>query len=55
MYIIVVCREIVDFIASEIEYHKTTCDPENPRDLIDVYLNEMNKQSSNIFTETGTK
>ncbi|XP_036447041.1 cytochrome P450 2H1-like [Colossoma macropomum] len=35
-----------EFILEIVEEHKKTLDPDNPRDFIDAYLNEMTKQES---------
>nr|CAB3235475.1 cytochrome P450 2C42-like [Phallusia mammillata] len=48
-------RNLETFIASEIEYHKSTLDLNSPRDLIDYYLLEVATQSSKHFTETGVR
>nr|CAB3235473.1 cytochrome P450 2C42-like [Phallusia mammillata] len=49
------CRAIEDFISCEVEYHKSTLDAKNPRDIIDMYLNEMSHSRSEHFTDKGLK
>uniref|UniRef100_A0A3Q1K5Y3 Uncharacterized protein n=1 Tax=Anabas testudineus TaxID=64144 RepID=A0A3Q1K5Y3_ANATE len=46
---------ILDFISQEVEKHKKDIDHNNPRDYIDAFLTEMekNKQSDLGFTETN--
>nr|XP_055045107.1 cytochrome P450 2B4-like [Misgurnus anguillicaudatus] len=38
--------ELRDFIREEVKKHRQTLDPENPRDFIDAYLLEIEKQKS---------
>nr|XP_055045108.1 cytochrome P450 2B4-like [Misgurnus anguillicaudatus] len=38
--------ELLDFIREEVKEHKQTLDPENPRDFIDAYMLEIEKQKS---------
>ncbi|XP_065125189.1 cytochrome P450 2B15-like [Paramisgurnus dabryanus] len=38
--------ELLDFIREEVKGHRQTLDPENPRDFIDAYLLEIEKQKS---------
>ncbi|XP_067301628.1 cytochrome P450 2B15-like [Pseudorasbora parva] len=39
--------ELVGFIRNEVREHKETLDPDSPRDFIDAYLLEIEKQKSN--------
>ncbi|XP_016119205.1 cytochrome P450 2B4-like, partial [Sinocyclocheilus grahami] len=39
--------ELLSFIRDEIKEHKETLDPDSPRDFIDAYLLEIEKQKSN--------
>ncbi|XP_056588708.1 cytochrome P450 2B4-like isoform X1 [Triplophysa dalaica] len=39
-------NELLGFIREEVEEHRQTLDPENPRDFIDAYLLEIEKQKS---------
>ena len=36
-------NEVKDLIREEIQEHKQSCDPMNPRDYIDCYLTEIHK------------
>nr|XP_055045322.1 cytochrome P450 2B4-like [Misgurnus anguillicaudatus] len=38
--------ELLDFIRKEVKEHRQTLDPENPRDFIDAYMLEIEKQKS---------
>ncbi|XP_073731643.1 cytochrome P450 2B4-like [Misgurnus anguillicaudatus] len=38
--------ELEDFIREEVKEHRQTLDPENPRDFIDAYMLEIEKQKS---------
>nr|XP_055045110.1 cytochrome P450 2B4-like isoform X2 [Misgurnus anguillicaudatus] len=38
--------ELQDFIREEVKEHRQTLDPENPRDFIDAYMLEIEKQKS---------
>ncbi|KAK7132740.1 hypothetical protein R3I93_019090 [Phoxinus phoxinus] len=40
-------NELVGFIRKQVEEHKETLDPDSPRDFIDAYLLEIEKQKSN--------
>ncbi|XP_057619315.1 cytochrome P450 2B1-like [Chionomys nivalis] len=44
-------QEILDYIGHNVEKHRTTLDPSNPRDFIDTYLLRMEKEKSNQHTE----
>ncbi|XP_075814469.1 cytochrome P450 2B1-like [Microtus pennsylvanicus] len=44
-------QEILDYIGHNVEKHRTTLDPSNPRDFIDTYLIRMEKEKSNQHTE----
>ncbi|XP_046394970.1 methyl farnesoate epoxidase-like [Ischnura elegans] len=47
-------QEILEFFQTHIDEHKTTHDPDNPRDFMDVYLTEMNKRKkdpNSTFTD----
>nr|XP_055045338.1 cytochrome P450 2J2-like [Misgurnus anguillicaudatus] len=39
-------NELVNFIHKEVKEHRQTLDPENPRDFIDAYMLEIEKQKS---------
>ncbi|KAK7129358.1 hypothetical protein R3I94_017536 [Phoxinus phoxinus] len=40
-------NEVLGFIRKQVEEHKQTLDPDSPRDFIDAYLLEIEKQKSN--------
>ncbi|KAH0504154.1 Cytochrome P450 2B19 [Microtus ochrogaster] len=44
-------QEILYYIGHNVEKHRTTLDPSNPRDFIDSYLIRMEKEKSNQHTE----
>ncbi|XP_038194983.1 cytochrome P450 2B1-like [Arvicola amphibius] len=44
-------QEILDYIGHNVEKHRTTLDPSNPRDFIDTFLIRMEKEKSNQHTE----
>ncbi|XP_005372213.1 cytochrome P450 2B1 [Microtus ochrogaster] len=44
-------QEILDYIGHNVEKHRETLDPSNPRDFIDTYLLRMEKEKSNQHTE----
>ncbi|XP_057610932.1 cytochrome P450 2B1-like [Chionomys nivalis] len=44
-------QEILDYIGHNVEKHRTTLDPSNPRDFIDTYLLRMEKEKSKQHTE----
>nr|XP_048296770.1 cytochrome P450 2B2-like [Myodes glareolus] len=44
-------QEILNYIGHNVEKHRTTLDPSNPRDFIDTYLLRMEKEKSNQHTE----
>ncbi|KAG7175766.1 Methyl farnesoate epoxidase-like 1 [Homarus americanus] len=47
-------RLVLDFVRKAVEEHKATLDPDNPRDFIDIYINEIYKNQHNpdiSFTE----
>ncbi|KAM7340063.1 hypothetical protein ACRRTK_000678 [Alexandromys fortis] len=44
-------QEILNYIGHNVEKHRTTLDPSNPRDFIDTYLIRMEKEKSNQHTE----
>ncbi|KAJ9587374.1 hypothetical protein L9F63_019099 [Diploptera punctata] len=49
-------HQLQEFFRKSIHEHKKTIDENNPRDFLDIYINEMNKQSNNPesnFTEEG--
>uniref|UniRef100_A0A8C6YG08 Uncharacterized protein n=1 Tax=Naja naja TaxID=35670 RepID=A0A8C6YG08_NAJNA len=44
------CKTVCDFIRNEVDTHKETLDPENPRDFIDCFLLKLEKeQNSSII------
>ncbi|XP_037371415.1 cytochrome P450 2B4-like [Talpa occidentalis] len=48
-------QEVKDFITENIELHRRTLDPSNPKDFIDCYLLRMEKERSNPDTEFHEK
>nr|CAB3235468.1 cytochrome P450 2C42-like [Phallusia mammillata] len=49
------CRDIAEFVESEVTYHKASLDPKNPRDFIDHYLIEVTSNHSHLFTDSFLK
>ncbi|XP_070592859.1 cytochrome P450 2C23-like [Erythrolamprus reginae] len=47
------CNKVCDFIRNKVNAHKTTLDPDNPRDFIDCFLLKLEKEedSSNLSVE----
>ncbi|ETE64942.1 F-box/WD repeat-containing protein 10, partial [Ophiophagus hannah] len=44
------CKKVCDFIRNEVDTHKETLDPDNPRDFIDCFLLKLEKeQNSSII------
>ncbi|XP_077971840.1 cytochrome P450 2J6-like [Styela clava] len=46
-------EKIFSYFSDQIELHKNTIDPTSPRDLIDLYLIEM--QNQELFTDAGLR
>nr|AUD09121.1 cytochrome P450 family 2 subfamily B [Neotoma stephensi] len=44
-------QEVLNYIGQNVEKHRATLDPNNPRDFIDTYLLRMEKEKSNQHTE----
>lgn len=55
--ILSVRQKVLQFLGEDIEKHKATLDPDNPRDFIDMYLIEMqNHKEQNVDSSfTGIK
>ena len=53
-----VFQSIYDFLQETVDEHKKTYDPENPKDLIDDYLNEISStkdSASSFYKDEGCK
>uniref|UniRef100_A0A8C2LC18 Cytochrome P450 n=1 Tax=Cricetulus griseus TaxID=10029 RepID=A0A8C2LC18_CRIGR len=50
-----ILQEVLDYIDHNVQKHRATLDPSNPRDFIDTYLLRMEKEKSNPYTEFQQK
>ncbi|XP_034264136.1 cytochrome P450 2C5-like [Pantherophis guttatus] len=46
------CNKICDFIRNEVDTHKKTLDPDNPRDFIDCFLLKLEKEEDSSVLST---